>query len=52
VTVFSLPEDKAQDSGFMPDVSVNILGLSAAASGIKKNVPELKKLLRAENLTW
>lgn len=47
VTVFSLPEDKAQDSGSMPDVSVNILGLSAAASGIKKNVPELKKLLRA-----
>lgn len=47
VTVFSLPEDKAQDAGFLPEVSINLLGLTQAAGGIKKNVSELKKLLHA-----
>ena len=47
VTVFSLPEDKAQDSEFLPEVSINYFGLSAVKGGIKKNVPELKRLLQA-----
>ncbi len=47
VTVFSLPEDKAQDAGFLPEVSVNLLGIPQAAGGIKKNGAELKKLLHA-----
>jgi glycosyltransferase involved in cell wall biosynthesis len=47
VTVFSLPEDKAQDSEFLPEISVNYLGLSAVKGGIKKNAPELKRLLLA-----
>ncbi|MEI6101810.1 MAG: glycosyltransferase family 4 protein [Eubacteriales bacterium] len=47
VTVFSLPEDKAQDAGFLPEVSVNLLGIMQMAGGLKKNQPELKKLLHA-----
>lgn len=47
VTVFSLPEDKVQNSEFLPEISINYLGLSAVKGGVKKNAPELKRLLAA-----
>lgn len=47
VTVFSLPEDKAENTGFAAEVSINYLGMSQIKGGVKKNAPELKKMLAA-----
>jgi|GEM_PF-2468241 len=47
VTVFSLPEDKAEHAGFASEVSINYLGIPQVKGGIKKNAPELKRMLAA-----
>lgn len=47
VTVFSLPEDKAENPGFASEVSINYLGMSQVKGGVKKNAPELKRMISA-----
>ena len=47
VTVFSLPEDKAENAGFASEISINYLGMPQIQGGVKKNAPELKRMLSA-----
>jgi glycosyltransferase involved in cell wall biosynthesis len=47
VTVFSLPENKAEHTEFASEVSINYLGVPQAGGGVKKNASELKRMLSA-----
>ncbi len=49
VTVFSLPEDKAEHTEFASEVSINYLEIPQIRGGVKKNVSELKRMLSAGN---